>query len=86
MPSMIPDQAYEVKLWIVPHAREDANVPVRVIWNAGKNFVQQEVLRDQDTTFCVTFSYWGPMLVEAQFLFDDGKTVSASIYARIPNE
>jgi 3',5'-cyclic AMP phosphodiesterase CpdA len=84
MPSMIPDQAYEVKLWIVPHGRDDANVPVKVIWSAGKNFFQQEVSRDQDPAFCVTLSYWGPMLVEAHLFFEDGKTVSAFIYARIP--
>jgi hypothetical protein len=84
LPSLIDGQAYEARLWIVPHNRTSANIPVQVTWNAGRKFPRKRIAAKDDPNFCATFSYWGSMLAEAQMTFADGKAASAFVYARIP--
>jgi 3',5'-cyclic AMP phosphodiesterase CpdA len=82
MPSMIPGQAYEVRLWIVPHHRVE--LPKRVVWSAGDNFKRAICRRAPDSSFCASLHYYGPMLVQAHMVFDDGTTAEGYVYARIP--
>ncbi len=84
MPSLVPGQAYEARLWIVAHD-EQRTLPRTVTWSAGRMFSQVVCDRDDDPTFCASLSYWGPMLVQAQLKFDDGSYSETSIYARVPN-
>jgi len=83
-PSMCEGQAYEARVWIVPHSRNPENVPVEVTWNAGPKFERRRVTATDDPKFCATLSYWGSMLVEARLKFCDGQSASAFVYARIP--
>lgn len=91
LPSLIPGQAYEVRVWIVPHVDQVGSPkpgwepPSRVIWSAGPSFDRQEVLREDDPKFCSSYHYWAPMLVQAEMKFSDGKVGYAHTYARIPN-
>jgi 3',5'-cyclic AMP phosphodiesterase CpdA len=85
LPSLMNGQAYEARVWIVPHKRKQVDVPVEVTWNAGRHFSRKRVTRDADPKFCTTFSYWDSMLVEAQMTFADGTTASAFAYARVPD-
>lgn len=86
MPSLIAGQAYEARLWIVPHKRRPSDIPVEVVWNAGPKFRCVRVKGDEDPKFCAAFSYWDSMLVEAQMKFRDGPPASAFVYARIPGD
>lgn len=86
MPSLIPDQAYEARVWIVQHSNppsEDKEL-IRVDWTAGANFKTQTAEKDLNPKFCVSFHYWGPMLIQADLTFKDGHVASTFIYARIP--
>lgn len=86
-PSLWPGQAYEATVWIVPH-RPDKQEWVRpkcVIWSAGDKFETVTIQREDDPIFCTTFDYWGPMLVQAELIFDDDRpSAFAYVYARIP--
>lgn len=91
LPSLVPGQAYEVRAWIVPHAEVDGTPkpgwepPTRVVWSAGEAFGRrQECRREDDARFCCGFNYWGPMLVQAEMFFADGRVARAYTYARIP--
>jgi 3',5'-cyclic AMP phosphodiesterase CpdA len=85
-PSLCDGQAYEARVWIVPHNRSRENVPVEVTWNAGPKFERRRIGGKEHPSFCTTFSYWGSMLVEARLTFSDGETASAFVYARIPGD
>jgi 3',5'-cyclic AMP phosphodiesterase CpdA len=84
MPSMTPGQGYDAKVWIVPHARKHADIPIRVTWSCGKRFEVVPIGREEDENFCAVFGYWGPMLVQALLEFDDGKKECLHVYARLP--
>ena len=84
LPSLEPDQAYEARLWIVPHKRSPEDEPTAVVWSAGRHFPTVRVTQKQDPNFCCTLSYWGPMLVQAKLEFSKGDPVYLHIYARIP--
>lgn len=85
MPSLDPTQAYDVRLKIVPHPNcINRVIPDKVQWIAGEKFNVAEVSKNNDDTFSVNFSYWGPMLVAAKLFFSDGSVVQSSIYAHLP--
>jgi hypothetical protein len=86
MPSVIPGQAYEARLWIVGHNRLDEDVPTRVSWSCGKYFDTVSIQRQEDEHFCAIFNYWGPMLVQARMEFSDGDCQLVHIYARMPKD
>lgn len=86
MPSLIPGQAYEARVWIVGHRRKVKDVPVRVIWSCGAKFETVTVTKEEDDNFCAVFNYWGSMLVQAQLEFEDGKSECIHVYARIPTD
>jgi 3',5'-cyclic AMP phosphodiesterase CpdA len=86
-PSLWPGQAYEVTVWIVPHRpdKQGWEPPKCVIWSAGDQFeTTVTIQREDDPRFCTTFDYWGPMLVQAELIFDNGPSAFAYVYARIP--
>lgn len=90
MPSLVPGQAYEARVWIVHHrgsVPDDVpeEWPVRVIWSAGRRFPVAEVDREQDPNFCAAFNYWGAMLIQARMEFADGGREQAHVYARLPS-
>lgn len=84
MPSMIPGQAYEARVWIVGHKRRHQDIPARVIWSCGKNFGTVPISQKEDEHFCAIFNYWGPMLVQARLEFSDGSSELVQVYARMP--
>jgi len=84
LPSLLPGQAYEARVWIVPHREPQRDIPVRVTWSAGKNFDGIIVKREEDSTFCATFNYWDSMLIQGKLEFSDQKCSYVYIYARIP--
>ena len=85
IPSVIAGQAYEARVWIVPHRREEPQgVPVRVLWSAGPKFPTLIVRQDEDPDFCATFDYWGPMLIQARLEFRDETSACMHVYARVP--
>jgi 3',5'-cyclic AMP phosphodiesterase CpdA len=86
MPSLKPTQAYEARLWLEPHGvnPESARAPVEVTWAAGPKFPVVTIKRAEDPLFCTRLNYWGPMLVQAKLVFEDGYTCLAHIYARLP--
>lgn len=87
MPSFDTDQAYEVKVWLVPHYADARELPRRVEWSAGPKFGQVAVCeRDRDSTYCAKFTYWDGMLVQARLHFEDGQVVTAAVYARKPGK
>lgn len=85
MPSLIPGQAYEARMWIVPHAGR-TDVPVRVEWSAGKHFSVVTCEHATNPVFCATLAYYGPMLVQARMHFSDGGTAVGHVYARLPSD
>jgi hypothetical protein len=93
MPSLEPDQAYEARLWIVNHrnpepdgTEDEMTIPTHVRWSAGKRFRPQVVRAEDDRNFCITYDYWGPMLVKAELHFGDGHHATAFVYARMPTD
>ena len=88
MPSLIHGQAYEARAWIVPHGQfllEEERL-VRVEWSAGKKFVKQITEVETNNDFCISYQYWGPMLIEAKLIFNDGYITYGYVYARMPKE
>lgn len=83
MPSLIPGQEYEARLWIVPHGK-DRELPADVEWCAGKHFSVVKCKREENAAFCATLAYYGPMLVQARMRFDDGRVATGHVYARLP--
>lgn len=90
LPSFVPGQAYEVRAWIVPHVDQNGTpkpgweAPERVLWSAGPQFRRMEVLRISDARYCCSYNYWGPMVVQADMIFNDGTHAYGYTYARIP--
>lgn len=84
LPSLVKDQAYEARVWIVPHDPRD--IPAEVLWTAGPKFPGIRTTAAQSKWFCTSFQYWGPMLIQAHFKFTDGKSEYAHIYARMPED
>jgi predicted phosphodiesterase len=87
-PSLEPSQAYNAIAWIEPHRpdRDNWESPKEVIWSAGGYFDVASISRDDDDRFCVGFDYWGPVLLQAELLFDDGERVISHVYARLPSK
>jgi hypothetical protein len=86
-PSLRPSQGYEAVVWITPHGDDTRKegIPVAVEWSAGPKFKVKSIIRpQQDPRFCMTFDYWGPMLIQARLLFGDKTSEHGFIYARIP--
>ena len=55
-----------------------------MIWSAGSKFETVTIQREDDPRFCATFDYWGPMLVQAELIFEKGASAFAYVYAQIP--
>jgi 3',5'-cyclic AMP phosphodiesterase CpdA len=92
MPSLVPQQAYEARVWIEHHAhpngdgeRED-RLPEKVEWCAGHKSPTVTVRRKDDARLCAAFNYWGPMLVQANMHFRDGHSARAYAYLPIPRD
>jgi 3',5'-cyclic AMP phosphodiesterase CpdA len=89
LPSLLPGQAYEARAWIVEHKPEENKSNPRLIkveWSAGRKFKNQICLVEENPNFCISYQYWGPMLIEAKMTFDDEHTAYAYVYARLPKE
>jgi 3',5'-cyclic AMP phosphodiesterase CpdA len=90
LPSLMPEQAYEVRAWLVPHADMNGNprpgweLPKRVVWSAGPKFYRKEILQNEDPTFCCSYNYWGSMVLQAEMHFEDESIGYGYTYARIP--
>lgn len=87
MPSLIPGQAYEARLWVEHHGDPKLeDMPIRVTWTAGKKFPVVAIEREKDPLFCAVYNYWGPMLVQASMTFADGAVENTHVYARMPKD
>jgi 3',5'-cyclic AMP phosphodiesterase CpdA len=90
MPSLIPKQAYEARAWIVSHPNpNDEKLSsdkelIKVEWSAGKNFGVQTAIKETNDNFCISFHYWGAMLIQAKLTFKDGYVAVGFVYARLP--
>jgi hypothetical protein len=82
MPSLVQGQAYEARAWIVAHGGR--KLPIEVQWSAGAMHQVVTVRPEADESFCVSYHYWGPMLLQARLTFADGAVETAHVYARIP--
>jgi 3',5'-cyclic AMP phosphodiesterase CpdA len=85
-PSLAAGQAYEALVWLVPKQGKNREVPVEVIWSAGRHFPVQRVSQAESKWFAISYHYWGPILVQARLRFADGKTEDSQIYARLPED
>ena len=83
-PSLLIDQAYEARLWIVGHPGRE--IPVEVTWSAGPKFPRIKVTHAQSKWFCTSLHYWGPMLVQARITFADGSSEETFIYSLLPED
>jgi len=84
LPSLVPGQGYEARVWLQPH-RNHRESPKQVVWSAGPKFDRKVCDASSAPNFCVSFHYWGPMLVQAELTFDDGESATAYVYARLPD-
>ncbi len=87
MPSLIPGQHNEVRLWIEFHRSPiplPEERPVEVTWSAGRLHDVVNVRGESDDRFCATLHYYGPMLVQAKLTFADGHIAFGHVYARMP--
>jgi len=87
MPSLIPGQHNEVRLWIEFHVSQwnpKEQKPVEVTWSAGKRHPVVTVPFKADPRFCATLHYYGPMLVQAKMRFRDGHVAYGYVYVRMP--
>jgi 3',5'-cyclic AMP phosphodiesterase CpdA len=85
VPSLEPDQAYDVLLRIVMHRPEGYERPIEVEWTGGPNF--PSVLSCDPTVnpeCAVRLSYYGPMIVAARLEFADGASEVGTVYAHVP--
>lgn len=89
-PSLIPNQAYEVRCWIVPHCDHNGTpkpgwvAPIRVVWSAGQMFPMVECRREDDVSMSATFNYYGPFLIQAELHFAEGEPARVHTYASMP--
>ena len=88
MPSLIPSQAYEARVWITSHGNplSEEKKLINVEWSAGKMFSKQFTTYDTNPNFCIAYQYWGPMLIEAKLTFNDGHEALGYVYARLPKK
>jgi len=87
MPSLVPDQHNEVRLWIEHHKpphNPPEERPIEVTWSAGTNHAVVTVSKEKDSLFCATLHYYKPMLVQAKMRFRDGHVAYGYVYARMP--
>lgn len=87
LPSLVPGQGYEARVWLERH-RHHSESPIKVMWSAGPAFKFRKICDASGAPdFCVSFHYWGPMLVQAELTFADGENVTATVYvyARLPD-
>jgi 3',5'-cyclic AMP phosphodiesterase CpdA len=91
-PSFDPAEKYEAVFWIVGHSGKDGkdyraprDIPVQVTWSAGPKFMQKTVRHEDDARFAGSYSYYGPMIVQAELEFPDRKKELLHVYARIPS-
>jgi hypothetical protein len=84
VPGRAADLAREV--WLERH-RHHSMSPERVVWSAGPMFNRKVCEADAAPDFCVSFHYWGPMLIQCELTFEDCRDapVTAYIYARLPD-
>lgn len=80
----MPGQGYEARAWLVQH-RGHTESPIRVTWSAGPKFQRKVHEAEAQPDFAVSFHYWGPMLIQAELEFADGKKARGYLYARLPN-
>jgi 3',5'-cyclic AMP phosphodiesterase CpdA len=84
LPSLRPGQGYEARVWLARH-RHHRESPKRVVWSAGPSFERKVCEADAAPDFCVSFHYWGPMLIQVQLEFEDGEVPRSYVYARLPD-
>ena len=87
VPSIMPGQAYEARLWIVPHNRSKEQIPIKVVWSGGSKFplaVCENPNSSDTEKFAASFSYWSDVLIQARIYFQDGTVGVGYVYARIP--
>jgi 3',5'-cyclic AMP phosphodiesterase CpdA len=84
MPSLMPGQAYEVRVWLEPHKQRHKEFPIKVTWSGGPKFKREVCGSSSAPHFCGNFHYWGPMLVQAKLEFADGENAYGYVYARFP--
>jgi 3',5'-cyclic AMP phosphodiesterase CpdA len=96
LPSLLAGQAYQARVWLVPHTDAEGRPrrgwirPVRVQWSAGPFFDMVECLPEDPrggsalSLFSAAFDYWGPMLIQAQIFFKDEPSAYAYTYAGFP--
>lgn len=84
MPSLLPGQAYEVRVWLEPHKRKHKEYPVKVTWSSGPWFDRKLCDISASPDFSANFHYWGPMLIQAELEFEDGNKEYGYVYARLP--
>jgi 3',5'-cyclic AMP phosphodiesterase CpdA len=87
MPSLIPGQHNEVRLWIELHKssrNKKEERPLEVTWSAGENHEVVTIQGNKDPRFCATLHYYGPMLVQAKLRFRGGHVAYGYVYARMP--
>lgn len=83
VPSISPGQNWDATVWLEQH-KDLAEIPVRVTWSAGGKFKRIEVDQAGAPMFIARFSYWGPVLVQAQLEFADGRQAVGYVYAHSP--
>ena len=83
MPSVLPGMGYEARVWLVKH-RYHQESPIRVTWSAGDKFERKVCKLDAAPEFCVSFHYWGPMVIQAVLEFADNTIEYSYMYARLP--
>lgn len=83
MPSLVPQQEYEARLWVVAH-EGDRDIPLKVEWSGGKYFPVVVCKREDNPSFCATLAYYGPVLFQVRLFFDDNSTATGYVYARLP--
>ena len=84
LPSLLPDQAYEARVWLEPFKKRHKEYPVKVTWSAGPWFEKKLCHQSDSLDFCAYFHYWGPMVVQAELEFNDGQKSYGHVYARFP--
>jgi hypothetical protein len=85
IPSLMPRQGYEARVWLEKHHKDSAS-PVSVTWSAGTWFERKVCDSTEAPEFCVYFHYWGPTLIQAELLFEDGEKAFGYVYARFPEQ
>ena len=84
LPSLEPGLAYEVRVWLLSHDNQRRELPDKVVWSPGDDFDEVKTcFAKGNPLFSASFTYWGPMLVQARLYFGS-EVVTSSIYARVP--